>query len=63
MSAPAPRIARELQPGDELTVNGSERVTVAEVTRRDSRWISNGVVHFIATNGHKYGLDALERLR
>lgn len=49
--------AHEIEPGDTVTIPGTGAVVVAEVTRRDNRWISNGVVHFVATNGIKYGLD------
>lgn len=48
--------AHKAEPGDRVNV-GNEWVTVLEVTRRDSEWITNGVVYFRATNGHKYGVD------
>lgn len=59
------RFAYDLANGMSIIVNGDEVVTVAEVTRRDSRWISNGVVYFTATNGRRYGLgcnDLLEEV-
>lgn len=55
--------AKDLEPTMHIYVNGSEAVTVAEVTRRDSRWIANGVVHFLATNGRKYGLPRMDAIR
>lgn len=48
--------AFQATPGDRVNV-GNGWVTVAEVTRRDSEWVTNGVVYFIATDGHKYGVD------
>jgi len=50
-------MAYQARPGDRVTVNGSEVVTVAAVTRRDSSWVSNGVVYFRATDGPTYGVD------
>lgn len=49
--------AHQLAPGHSFDVHPGDRVTVAEVTRRDSRWVSNGIVMFTATNGHRYGID------
>ncbi|WP_336628420.1 MULTISPECIES: hypothetical protein [unclassified Microbacterium] len=63
MTSAAPTLAYDLATGMTIYVNGSEAVTVAEVTRRDSRWVANGVVYFTATNGHRYGLGRLEALR
>jgi len=48
--------AYQAVPGDRVNV-GNSTVTVAEVTRRDSEWVSNGVVYFRATDGHLYGVD------
>jgi hypothetical protein len=62
-AAPTARtFARDLAVGDRIVVNGSEVVTVREVTRRDSANVANGVVRFTATNGNRYGLDALADL-
>lgn len=63
MSIATATFAFDLTPGMTILINGSEAVTVAEVTRRDSRWITNGVVHFTGTNGHRYGLNRLDLLR
>jgi hypothetical protein len=63
MDTATPTAAYDLAAGMTILVNGSEAVTVAEVTRRDSRWVSNGVVVFTATNGHRYGLGRNERVR
>lgn len=57
------KFAHELTEGMTIYVNGSEVVTVQEVTRRDSEFISNGVVRFTATNGFRYGLNRLDILR
>lgn len=53
--------AYELTTGDRITVNGSELVTVAHVTRRDSASVTNGVVYFKATNGRTFGVDRYAR--
>lgn len=52
------KFAHELTEGMTIYVNGSE-----VVTRRDSEFISNGVVRFTATNGFRYGLNRLDILR
>lgn len=54
------KFARELAPGDVVTVNGSQRVTVATIDHLDARWVSNGVVHFTSTAGHRYGFKSLD---
>ncbi|AWY04901.2 hypothetical protein PBI_FLOOF_66 [Microbacterium phage Floof] len=63
MTTAAPTFAADLAPGMTIIVNGSQPVTVAEITRLDSSWVSNGVVHFMATNGVQYGLKRLDLLR
>lgn len=51
------KFAHELAEGDTLEIHPRDWVTVRTVDRRDSPWVSNGVVFFTATNGHRYGLD------
>lgn len=55
--------AHELTPGDTVEIHPRDWVTVDTVERRDSQWISNGIVIFSATNGHRYGLDRNSRVR
>lgn len=51
------KFAHELIGGDTLEIHPRDMVTVRTVDRRDSPWVSNGVVFFTATNGNRYGLD------
>lgn len=56
------KFAYELAEGDTLEIHPRDWVTVLTVDRRDNAWVSNGVVFFRATNGHRYGLDRNELL-
>lgn len=51
------KFAYELTEDDTLEIHPHDWVTVLTVDRRDNAWVSNGVVHFTATNGIRYGLD------
>jgi hypothetical protein len=63
MTAPATVPAFELQAGMTVIINGSQRVTIADVYHRDSAWIANGVVRFVGTDGHRYGVGRIDSIR